>query len=138
MGQAVTALAREIGPTVSVLMSCFNAARWLGEAIDSVFAQSYADFEFIIVDDGSTDETAAFCIPMRNATRVSWLSENPTPVSPIPSTSACPARAQLGGAHDADDICEPDRLERQMALCAGTLRWYSWNGANVDRRNGLP
>ena len=44
-------------PSVSVLMSVHNGARYAEAAIDSILAQTFSDFEFIIVDDGSTDET---------------------------------------------------------------------------------
>ena len=42
-------------PPVTVLMSVYNGARYLGEAIDSILGQTYRDFEFLIIDDGSTD-----------------------------------------------------------------------------------
>jgi glycosyltransferase involved in cell wall biosynthesis len=44
-------------PKVTVLMSCYNAVKWLDEAINSILNQTFTDFEFIIIDDGSTDET---------------------------------------------------------------------------------
>ena len=46
-------------PRVSVLMSVYNGARYLRDAVDSILGQTFTDFEFIIVDDGSTDETPA-------------------------------------------------------------------------------
>ena len=46
-------------PTVSVLMPAYNAGRYVAEAVESVLAQSFADFELIVVDDGSTDRTRA-------------------------------------------------------------------------------
>jgi glycosyltransferase involved in cell wall biosynthesis len=46
-------------PTVSVVMPVFNGERFLREAVESILSQTFADFEFIIVDDGSTDGTAA-------------------------------------------------------------------------------
>ena len=44
-------------PVVSVLMPCYNGSRWLSEAIDSVLAQTFKEFELILIDDGSTDDT---------------------------------------------------------------------------------
>ncbi len=44
-------------PEISVLMSCYNGAHWLGDAIDSVLSQTFKNFELILVDDGSKDET---------------------------------------------------------------------------------
>ena len=47
-----------MAPLVTVLMTTFNGARLIGESIDSVLAQTFRDFELLIVDDGSTDDTA--------------------------------------------------------------------------------
>ena len=46
-------------PQITVLIACFNAGSYLAATLDSVRAQSFADFEVIMVDDGSTDDTAA-------------------------------------------------------------------------------
>ena len=46
-----------VAPAISVLRSCYNSARWLDESINSVLSQTFEDFEFIIVDDGSTDSS---------------------------------------------------------------------------------
>ena len=46
-----------LGPLVSVSMPAFNAERYIGEAIESILSQTYTNFELIIIDDGSTDQT---------------------------------------------------------------------------------
>ena len=46
-------------PLVSVITPAYNVGPYIGEAVDSVLAQSYTNFEYLIVDDGSTDETVA-------------------------------------------------------------------------------
>lgn len=45
-------------PRISVLMSVYNAEKYIGEAIESILQQTFSDFEFIIIDDASTDKTA--------------------------------------------------------------------------------
>ena len=44
--------------TITTIMPVFNGGRWVSEAVDSILAQSFKDFELIVVDDGSTDRTA--------------------------------------------------------------------------------
>ena len=53
-------------PTVSVVMPAFNAAEFLNEAVSSILDQTFRDFEFIIVDDGSTDDTPSISRSTRN------------------------------------------------------------------------
>ena len=50
-------------PLISVIIPTFNRAAWVREAVDSVLAQTFQDFELIVVDDGSTDTTAAGLSP---------------------------------------------------------------------------
>ena len=45
-------------PIVSVIITCYNLGEYLDEAVDSILSQTFGDFEFIIIDDGSTDTTA--------------------------------------------------------------------------------
>ena len=48
---------KEIGPAISVVVPCYKAVRWLPECMDSLFEQTFEDFEIILVDDGSPDAT---------------------------------------------------------------------------------
>jgi glycosyltransferase involved in cell wall biosynthesis len=103
-------------PRVSVLMPAYNARRYLAEAIDSILGQTFRDFELIVVDDGSTDDTLA--ILNRYATadpRVRVVSRPNTGISGALNDGLNICRAQLVARMDADDVAEPDRLERQVA-----------------------
>jgi len=100
-------------PRVSVLMTMFNAAAYLQAAIESLLAQSYRDFELIIVDDGSTDESAAVAESLTDPRL--RLVRNPA----NRGQNACLnqglalARGEFVARQDADDLSRPDRLEKQ-------------------------
>lgn len=96
-------------------MSCYNASKWLEEAIQSVLDQTYTDFEFIIVDDGSEDDTLA--ILRRYASmddRIVVIEKPNTGLADSLNVGMKQARGKWIARLDADDICEPARLERQV------------------------
>lgn len=106
-------------PTLSVAMSVYNGERFLDAAIASVRAQSFTDFEFLILDDGSSDSTRA--IIARHAADDSRirpiLRENRGLIVSLNQLLA-ESRAPLVARMDADDICLPQRFERQIAFLA--------------------
>jgi glycosyltransferase involved in cell wall biosynthesis len=104
-------------PLVSVVVPAFNAAQYLGEAVESMLAQSIKNIEIIIVDDGSTDGTSAVAeryAALDKRVRVhtrAWQSGKP----------ACPrndgirlARGEMIALLDADDVATPTRLEEEV------------------------
>ena len=102
-------------PKVSVLMSCFNGSRWLHEAIDSVLAQTFATFEFILVDDGSTDETWNIIESYRGRDeRIVAISKENTGLADSLNVGIAQASGAWIARLDADDLCEPARLEQQV------------------------
>ncbi len=102
-------------PEVSVLMSCYNVTRWLHEAIDSVLAQTLEDFEFILVDDGSTDETWDIIQNYRDRDqRIVAISKENTGLANSLNVGIAQARGAWIARLDADDLCEPTRLEEQL------------------------
>ena len=105
-----------VSPAISVLLSCYNGARWLDEAINSVLSQTFGDFEFIIVDDGSTDNSPE--IIKRYAeqdARVVVIAKRNTGLADSLNVGIRQARGEWIARLDADDICEPARLEMQLA-----------------------
>lgn len=105
-------------PTVSVLMPVFNGDQYLANAIDSVLAQTFRDFEFIIFDDGSTDGTTKILQNFEksdNRIRVYHQSKNLGIVATL-NKSLTLAKGKYIARMDADDICLPDRLENQIAF----------------------
>jgi len=103
-------------PAVSVLMPALNAARYVAKAVESILAQTYTDFEFLIVDDGSIDDTPK--ILRRYAEydrRIHIISRPRTGVVRALNELIALARGDLIARMDADDIALPTRFERQVA-----------------------
>jgi glycosyltransferase involved in cell wall biosynthesis len=97
---------------ISVLMTAFNAASFIEEAIHSVLAQSCRDFEFIIVDDGSTDNTLEL-ITSFNDPRIVCLSQENRGIAAALNYGLREAKGEYIARFDADDICYPHRFEKQ-------------------------
>ncbi len=102
-------------PEVSVLVSCYNGDRWLSEAIDSVLAQNFEDFELILIDDGSTDDTwsiiQSYCVRDR---RVVAISKKNTGLADSLNVGLAQAKGNWIARLDQDDLCEPTRLDEQI------------------------
>ena len=103
-------------PTVSVIMPAYNAKRYVEQTIRSVLAQTFDDFEFIIVDDGSTDGTLP--ILQRFAaddSRVIVISRPNTGIVGALNDGMAKARGEFLARMDADDVCLPERFAKQVA-----------------------
>jgi glycosyltransferase involved in cell wall biosynthesis len=100
---------------LTVTLPVYNAMPYLPAAVESVFGQSYSDFDFLIVDDGSTDGSAEYLHSLRDRRIKLTVRENRglgTTLNELFSNS----RTEYVARMDADDICEPHRLEKQMAF----------------------
>jgi glycosyltransferase involved in cell wall biosynthesis len=107
----------EAAPLISVLMPVYNARRYLAEAVESILNQTFGDFEFLIVDDGSTDDSAEILrgFAARDA-RIRLVSRPNTGYLVALNEMLGKARGELIARMDADDIALPDRFERQVAF----------------------
>jgi glycosyltransferase involved in cell wall biosynthesis len=101
-------------PTVSVVIPAYNAAWCIQKALDSVLAQSFRDFELLVVDDGSTDDTKAVLAAYSDAIRI--VRKPNGGLSSARNAGIREARAALVAFLDADDWWLPDKLSRQVAL----------------------
>jgi glycosyltransferase involved in cell wall biosynthesis len=105
-----------MSPRVSVLMPVRNAAVTIGEALGSLRAQTFTDFEIVLIDDRSGDDTAGTARalwPDDGRLRVLHSSESGLIAALRQGLGAC--RAELVARMDADDLCGPERLARQVA-----------------------
>jgi glycosyltransferase involved in cell wall biosynthesis len=136
-------------PLISVVVAFLNEENFLQQAADSVFEQSYSNWELLFVDDGSTDASAAIAgtYVARRPDRVRYLRH-----ANGESRGASAAR-NLGMQHskgeyiaflDADDVLLPQALERQQQImhsqpragmvCGRTQWWFSWKRQENDDR----
>lgn len=104
-------------PLISVVVPAYNAAATLAETLDSVLAQTYQNIEVLVVDDGSTDATAAIALAyaQRDA-RVRLLEKANGGVASARNLGLAAARGEYVAPVDADDLWHPTKLAKQMAV----------------------
>lgn len=102
---------------ITVLMPVYNAEKFLKEAIESILAQSFTAFEFLIIDDASTDASAAI-IQQYNDPRIKYVkNQTNLGISATLNRGLELANTEWIARMDADDISYPDRLEKQFRHC---------------------
>lgn len=99
-------------PQVSVVIPAYNAAPYIGGALDSVFAQTFRDFEVLVVDDGSTDGTAELVSGYRSDVRL--IRQPNKGVAAARNEGIEASRAHYVAFLDADDTWLPEKLARQL------------------------
>ena len=121
-------------PAVSVIIPCYNAAAYIGATLESVFNQTWPNIEIVVVDDGSTDRSAAI-VEGYGAERVKFVRRD--------RSGAAAARnrglAELTGDYiqflDADDVIDPDKIDLQASRlrsrpdCIASAEWGRFFGA---------
>lgn len=132
---------------VSVILIFFDCEKFITEAIESVCAQSYVNWELLLVDDGSTDGGTEIALryAARSPDKVRYL-EHAAHLNRGMSASRnlglkC-AKGEYVAFIDADDVWLTDKLTEQVRIltsqpeaalvCGSTLHWYSWTGDPVD------
>lgn len=99
---------------VSVIIPTYNRAKLVTGAIDSVLAQTYADYEIIVVDDGSSDNTQDMLKPYRD--KIHYIYQENAGVSAARNAGIRLARGEWIACLDSDDVWLPDKLKRQMEI----------------------
>ena len=100
-------------PKLSVLMTVYNGMPYLPEAVESILSQDFADFECIIVDDGSTDETSRYLKQLQDP-RVLILSQENGGTAAASKFGLAHCRGEYLARMDADDITLPTRFGKQV------------------------
>ena len=122
-------------PTVSVITPAKNASAWIAGAIASVRAQSFTDWEMIVVDDGSTDGTADIARQAADGDARVRVERSPTDEGAGGARNAALALAQ--GRYiaflDADDLWSPDKLDIQIGAMQRNGWVFSWTAYHVQK-----
>lgn len=134
-------------PLVSVITIFLNAEKFIQEAVESVFGQTYNNWELLLVDDGSTDKSTEIALnyARRYPDKVRYLEHNDHQncgKSASRNLGVSKAKGEHIAFLDADDVWLPQKLERQVAIldswpeaamvCGPTQWWYSWTGNPED------
>jgi glycosyltransferase involved in cell wall biosynthesis len=123
-------------PLVSVVLPVFNGEAFLGEAIESVLAQTWSPVELIVVDDGSTDRSGEIA----RAYPLSYVHQENSGVAAARNRGVEAAQGELLSFIDQDDVWLPEKLERQVAalekdpgagICSCRFEMFLEPGAEV-------
>ena len=108
-------------PTVEIILPAYNAAPYLSMALDSVIAQTFADWRILLVDDGSKDETAAIAHAYRQrlGARLKYIYQENAGLPAARNTGIRHAEGEFLALLDADDVWLPHRLEASLRSFAG-------------------
>ena len=123
---------------VSVVMPAYNVSTFIADAIESVLAQTFTDFELIIVDDGSTDDTVLICNRYDDQ-RVRLVSQKNRGLAGARNTGIRAANGEYVAFLDADDLWRPDKLQAHVAhLDANPLVGVSYSASQFMDESGEP
>lgn len=120
-------------PAVSVVITTYNYAEFIVDAIESVLSQTHPAYEVVVVDDGSTDETPAQVAPYVERGAVRYIQQDNQGPSVARNTGIAASSGELIAFLDADDTWLPEKLERQIAwlarhpgasMVSGSMIWW--------------
>lgn len=123
----------KFSPRVSVVMPVYNVALYIEEAIDSILSQTYEDFELIVIDDSSTDNTREIVSSYKDPRVILIKNEIKSGIANILNIAIKQARGEFIARMDGDDISLPNRLQIQIdfldnnpsiALCSCALKMF--------------
>lgn len=127
-------------PLVSVIMNCYNGEQYLKEAIDSIYAQTYSNWEIVFWDNASTDNSASIAKSYND--RIKYrLTPETTPLGEARNFALHKANGEYIAFLDCDDIYLPDKLEQQVklmqskdyAMCYGSVAIIDESGKEIKK-----
>lgn len=134
-------------PKISVVMSVYNSEKYIKEAVGSILAQTFSDFEFIIIDDGSSDGSLGILQSYeKKDSRIRIISRENKGLIYSLNEGVGQARGEYIARMDSDDISLPDRFEKQfrfmvdndLALCGTWATSIDENGNDISGINYPP
>ncbi len=105
-------MSKSVNPVISVCIPCYNAAAYLNECLDSVLLQTFSDFELLVADDGSTDESRDIVLSYTDP-RIRFIEREHDYIATL-NCLLNEARGRYVVRMDSDDIMMPDRLRLQF------------------------
>jgi glycosyltransferase involved in cell wall biosynthesis len=125
-------------PDVSVVVTCYNYAKYLDGCLGSVFAQTYEDYEVIVVDDGSTDETPEVMQKYTDMPKLGYIRQKNGGQARAKNRGIESARGRFIAFLDADDLWEPEKLSAQMTLFSNPSTGVVYSRARYIDTYGAP
>jgi glycosyltransferase involved in cell wall biosynthesis len=127
-----------IVPQVSIILPTYNGIPYLREAIESVRSQTFSNWELLVIDDGSTDDSVSWLESLADSRIRILHNEHTGHRARLRNRGLANARGEWIAFNDSDDRWRPEKLERQLAYHSAhpALRW-SYAGRTVIDRDGL-
>lgn len=119
-------------PVISVVIPLYNGRLYLEEALDSVFNQTFSDFEILLIDDGSTEDYNDILSKYSKDNRLRYVKKDHNGISEALNLGIYLSKGEFIARFDADDVMYPNRLERQLNIMrekpdvdilSGGFRW---------------
>ena len=122
---------------VSIIMPSYNTGRFIAETVNSVLAQTYTNWEIIIVDDCSTDNTDEIVAQFLSDSRIKYLKNEKNSGAAVSRNRALrEAKGKWIAFLDSDDLWAPDKLERQIAFMENNGYHFSYtNYSEIDEES---
>ncbi len=125
-------------PQVSIVVTCYNYGQYVTDCLDSIQNQTFSDFEVIVVDDGSTDNSVEKIKSFLKDRRFRCITQQNGGQANAKNRGIKESKAELVAFLDADDIWESNKLEKQIKLLTNPAVGVVYSKARIINANGEP